>query len=176
MADLYGLLHQLDLTWRKDMNIVKNDSDQREFLANQIDLVLRSFWAFEPEGSLERWQVRRVRRYLNWYWRHIQVLRANDLETALRVLCKPPVVELAGLQHRTDGRRTFMMMNRLDPTTDLGLGLVLENERLMRIANSTTTSLHEVMEAFRTRNHEAIHQFFRSVYEEAKAQGGAFPE
>jgi len=171
-ADLYALLHQID--WAATYEDVRDR--EHEFLKGQLDLLLRSAWAFVPGETVERWQVRRVRRLLNWYWRQVQVQEAPSISVALEVLSKPPSVELVGQQLRTGEGRTYMMMTRLDPTVELSLGLITEDERLLRIADQVNHNLEEVMEAFRTRDHEELKIFFAGVFERAKQMGGALPE
>jgi hypothetical protein len=68
-ADLYALLHQLGWAMINDAQVVATDETQCRYLADQIDLILRSFWAFDQPFPRDEWQVRRLRRYLNWYWR-----------------------------------------------------------------------------------------------------------
>lgn len=171
-ADLYAILHQID--WAA----IHEDARDREheFLQEQLDLLLRSAWAFVPGETVERWQVRRVRRLLNWYWRQAQVQEAPNIEIALDLLSKPPSVELVGQQLRTGAGRTYMMMTKLDPTVEFSLGLITEDERLLRIVNQVNHNLEEVMEAFRTRDHQQLKVFFAGVFESALQMGGALPE
>jgi hypothetical protein len=105
----------------------------------------------------------------------VQVQEAPTISVALEVLSKSPNVELVGQQLRTGEGRTYMMMTRLDPTVELSLGLITEDERLLRIADQVNHNLKEVMEAFRTRDHEEIKIFFAGVLERAKQMGGALP-
>ena len=170
-ADLYALLHQID--WSATYKDARGQ--EHEFLQEQLDLLLRSAWAFVPGETVERWQVRRVRRLLNWYWRQVQVQKAPDIEVALEVLSKPPSVELVGQQLRTRAGRTYMMMTKLDPTVELSLGLITEDERLLRIVNQVNHNLEEVMEALRSRDHRQLKIFFTGVFESAKQMGGALP-
>ena len=174
-ADVYALLHQLDWASIYDRRKVTDPAATKEFLASQIDLVIRSFWAFEPKGANNEWQVRRLRRYLNWYWRQIQVLRAPDLATALLIFRNPPKVEIAGLDQLARGRRVLARLDRRDPTTHLEMGIVLEDERLLRIQEGPSTSLVALLAAFRDGLHEDIKAFFRAAFEIADQTGGALP-
>jgi hypothetical protein len=177
-ADVYALLHQLGWASIYDSANVSTDAQRCEFLAREIDLVIRSFWAFEPRPfPLDEWQVRRLRRYLNWYWRHAQVKRAApNLGVAIAALARRPSIELAGMRQRVVGRRHFASLTKRLPGDQLSMALVLEDERLMRISNSVVTNLDELLNAFRTGNHKAIQQFFNAVYEYAENWGGALPK
>jgi hypothetical protein len=174
-ADTYALLHQLDWASVYKRESVNDDASTKRFLANQIELIIRSFWAFEPAGVNREWQVRRLRRYLNWYWRHIQVSRAPDLSAAILTLSRPAKVEIAGIDQIARGRRLLARLDRLDDTTQLEMGVVLEDERLLRIQESPSTGLHALLTAFQTGAHEEIKSFFRAVYEIASQMGGALP-
>jgi hypothetical protein len=177
MADLYAALHELDYaicndTTGKDL---RSDEARHEELKQTLDDVLRSHWAFVDEPPVNRWQARHVRRFLNWYWRRVQVVRAPSFDVALRVLSEPPAIEIAGLEHSVGGRRIYVHLDRFDPTTDLSLGLVAENAQLLKVVDSTNANLRELVRAFSERNHEAIKTFFQTVYEEARQINGALP-
>jgi hypothetical protein len=169
-ADSYAILHQLDLARRYDGGLL-DDQPARLFLAAQVELAINSFWAFDASTGSE-WQIRRIRRYLNWYWRLIQIENAPDLETALRVFRRQPAIEIGGLYQVARGRRVIALLERVDPSTQLEIGLVLENDRFHRVADSTNTNLRELLRAFTKGDHEAIRGFFRSVYDMAEQTNG----
>ncbi|MBO0951181.1 SAVED domain-containing protein [Fibrella forsythiae] len=173
MADLYALLHQLDYMLHYERQAVI--SRQREFLTEQLDLILRSTWAFIPGLVVNRWQVRSIRRLLNWYWRHVQVQQSRTLSTTFSVLAQPPAIELIGPMLSVGGGRIYASMTHLDPTVELSLGMVLENAKFLRILNGMNSNLPALMDAFRTRQHQAIKIFFLGVFETAKQLGGALP-
>jgi hypothetical protein len=175
-ADLYALVHELSWVMTHEASTVPTEEKQCEFLAAQVDLVIRSFRAFDRPFPRDEWQVRRLRRYLNWYWRHVQVKRAApNLAVALGALARRPSIELAGMRLRVAGHRILANVTKRVHGDDLSLALVLEDERLMRVGESVVTNLSELLNAFRVGNHEAITQFFNAVYEEAKNWGGALP-
>ncbi|HIG73789.1 MAG TPA: SAVED domain-containing protein [Bacteroidetes bacterium] len=177
MADLYAALHELDYAIRNDTTgqDLRSDEARHEALKQILDDVLRSHWAFVEDRPVTRWQARHVRRFLNWYWRRVQVVRAPSLDIALRVLSEPPAIEIAGLEHSVGGRRIYVHLDRLDPTTDLSLGLVAENAQLLKVVDSTNANLRELARALSNGDHEAIKTFFQTVYEEARQIDGALP-
>jgi hypothetical protein len=175
-ADLYGLLHQIDFLVRRTELDPADPKAVRLALIEQIDLIVRSFWAFEPPRQfLDRWQVRRLRRYLNWYWRKAQLERTDDLAAAYRLLARPPTIEIVGLRQQVGGRRHYMLLNEFDPRTDFELGLVMEDERMLRIPHSRTTRLTDLIDAFRSRDHDKIGVLMQRVFEAARERGGALP-
>lgn len=174
-ADTFALLHQLDWTRIHDRETVDNDSKKKSFLASQIELILRSFWAFDPNPPVNTWQVRRLRRYMNWYWRFVQISRAKTLKQALMLFRKQPHVELAGLKQFARGRRFFNRIDKFDPTVQLELAIVLENDRLFRIPETPSASLTNLLEAFAHGKHDEILNYFRTVFEGANSNDEALP-
>ena len=51
MADAYAIFHQLDHAIRTDRARLKDDVAQISFIREQIELAIRSFWAFDPLGE-----------------------------------------------------------------------------------------------------------------------------
>jgi hypothetical protein len=179
IADLYAILHQLDYTMRTDRARVADEAKQLSFIADQIGLALQSFWAFDPRPPQARWQERRLRRYLNWFWRRVQVLRARDLDkeqlaTALRTLGRQPTIELAGLEYRLGPGRIFVALDRMRVGEHLEIGLVLEDQRFWRAGSAGNMSLEALVAAFIQHDHEAIQLFFNSLFENVSATGGVF--
>lgn len=174
-ADAYALLHQLDSQRVRDRRVVEDAKAQVTFLKEQLRLMLNSYWAFEPPAPIYEWQVRRVRRYLNWYWRLAQLEQVQDITIAIRLLSRPPHVELAGIHQIVRPPRHFCSVERLDENSMLELAIVLENYKLHRISETSAANLRQLLAAFRDRNGDEILKFFRLVYEEARDKGGELP-
>ena len=52
MCDLYGVLHELDWETDEDPTLANDFDHYRRRLGDLIDLVLRTFWSFEPDAPL----------------------------------------------------------------------------------------------------------------------------
>lgn len=174
-ADTFALLHQLDWMRAAHPGRVDSEDKRRALLADQIDIILRSFWAFDPHPPILEWQIRRLRRYMNWYWRSVQIRRSRTLTQVLRLLRRQPHVELAGLHQFARGRRTLVRLDRFDGSTQLELALVLEDDRLFRVQENPNASLNGLLEAFTLGKHTDIRTFFATVFEGAKLTGGHLP-
>jgi hypothetical protein len=172
MADTYALLHQLDRAIRGGH--IGDENDQQQFLADQIGLAIASFWAFEPAPPHHEWQERRLRRYLNWYWRRVQIRDAPDLRTALTTLARRPSIEIAGFKYRTGGGRHYVLLNEPRPGDVPEIGLVLEDGRFTRRGTTTDLGIEALMRAFGEQDRPAIDVFFNSLMEHTKQTGGAF--
>lgn len=175
IADTYALFHQLDFVLRHEPERLETGDLQRAFLTDQIDLAIQSFWAFEPLAPHYEWQERRLRRYMNWFWRRVQVNRAPNLATAVQTLSRQPAVEVAGLQYRTGRGRVFVVLNQRRPGHELEIGLVLEDERFLRMGSAGNMSIEAALGAFAEHKHEEIALFFNSLFENVRATGGVFP-
>lgn len=170
-ADAYALIHQLDF-YRTKLPDLLDEKGAIRFLFEQTDLVLRSFWAFDEETGSE-WQVRRIRRYLNWYWRLAQLQRATRIGVAMSLFAAKPYVELCGMQQVSRGRRTFAKLDKLDRATHLEMAIVMENEKLYRITEGPNTRLYDLLCQFLHGGHEEIKSIFNAVFDIAEGQGSA---
>jgi hypothetical protein len=89
-------------------------------------------------------------------------------------LARRPAIELAGVVQRAAGRRVLANITRAIPGEHLELGIVLENEQLLRIGNSPVMNIEALLAAFVVGDHASIQQFFNAVYEEAASRNGQF--
>jgi|GEM_PF-3052911 len=176
-ADSYALLHQLDWHAGRFPAELATEPAKCAFLVTQVERVVRSFWAFESLPPVREWQVRRLRRYLNWYWRYTQLRMVNgSLSTAIRLLSRPPHVEISGLHQYARGQRVYYRLDKPDARTSPEVALVLENERLLRVPNSTTFNITELLNAFQAGHHDDIMRCFVGIFERAQDVGGGLPQ
>lgn len=171
MADSYAFLHQLDRAMRVEGLVA---AEAQHFLVDQIGLAIASFWAFEPATPNMEWQERRIRRYLNWYWRRVQLRSAPDLRVALRTLSRRPAIEVAGFKYRTGGGRHLVIVNEPRPGDTPEVGIVLEDGRFHRLGSTTDLGIEALMRAFGEGDRAAIDRFFNSLFEHLRATGGVF--
>jgi hypothetical protein len=168
-ADLYAILHELD---RAGALPAVDDANSHRVLKHRvavlIDLVVRSFWAFEPLAPepLERMEIRRIRRYLNWYWQWERVLMSKNRLQMVRILARKPILEIAGLDLHAESRRVYVSLQRLDKRVGLELAVVLDDEELRRVPSSVTVPIEELVAAFRARDHGQIQVFVSRLFAE----------
>jgi hypothetical protein len=175
MCDLYGVLHELDLESMTDPDLIRDFDRYKRRVSELIDLVLRSYWVFERPAPLVELEVRRIRRYLNWYWQRERVRRSNSSLQLAAILGRQPVIELAGLATRAEGRRHYASLLRRDRDVGLEIAVVLDSEQLFRIKSGVNTPIEELVAAFRNKDHEQIHEFFRRAFAEAEMTGNVLP-
>jgi hypothetical protein len=120
-------------------------------------------------------QERRLRRYLNWYWRRVQFRESPDLCKALRLLARQPCIEISGLHRRIGSERVFIVLHEPNGFDRLHIGIVLEDGRLERRGSSADASIEELLRAFSLHDQHAIERFFNAICDHVKQKGGAFP-
>ena len=170
MCDLFGILHELDLEGEEAGADFRLFSAVQRRVVQLIDLVVRSYWAFEESPERTRMEYRRIRRYMNWYWQLTRVAHARSLVQIAAILARKPVVEIAGLESRAEGRRHYASLERLDSGAAYEMCIVLDNERLHRISSGPTASLMELLGAFRHSHHEALVKLFTQLFEHVGAE------
>jgi hypothetical protein len=175
-ADAYAQFHQLDFLSRRQTAALPNDRKKLDVLVDQVGIALSSFWAFEPVPPVAEIQERRLRRYLNWYWRRVQLRESPNFRTALALLARQPCIEISGLRRRIGAERIYVVLQEPGGFERLHVGVVLEDGRLQRLGSSTDVSIEELVRAFAKHDREAIDRFFNALFEHVKQTGGAFPE
>ncbi|MEW5918582.1 MAG: SAVED domain-containing protein, partial [Gemmatimonadota bacterium] len=174
-ADTFAIFHEIDFQHYLQLASGASPPDVKQSLAAQVEQILLSFWAFDGPPPHVEMQVRRVRRYLNWYWRLAQIRRAESPLDAVALFGRSPAVELAGVPLRTDGERRVYHLLQETPAMRPEVALVLENEKLVRLTESDSTSLAHLIQSFRNGDHAALAAWFRPVFELAKDVGDVYP-
>ncbi|UXI66018.1 hypothetical protein [Tahibacter amnicola] len=168
IADAYGTLHQVDYVVRQRQDHVLNDADLIGYLRTSITEAIDAFWSFEPAEPITVWQERRLRRYLNWYWRRIEIAHAIDLSDAMTRLCRPPVIELTGPPIMTDARRVYLDLGRMRGSDNPEIALIDDRNRLQRFPSDQNLSIPGLLDAFRSRRKDVIDKFFESLIDHAR--------
>jgi len=130
---------------------------------------------FQPPPPHYEFQERALRRFMNWFWRQVQIRRAVDLQSAIRLLARQPAIEIAGLQYRTGGGRVLVVLNEARLGRLLEIGIVLEDGEFERMSSVTGMDIVSAMDAFGRQDHEAVRLFFNAVFEEFRSKGSVFP-
>lgn len=160
VADYYALLHEAH--WSRSAS---GTVEKRIALADLIDFMLRAIWAFDHGTGVE-WQMRRLRRYLNWYWQLGIIERGPSEVEAMRVLARVPRIEFAGLdQYVRDQWRLVTDLERSRSRPALELAVITDRGLLKRLPSSTTLPLGDLVDRFLQHDHSEIGTFFRAVHE-----------
>jgi hypothetical protein len=162
-ADVWAMLHEFALA-RQDGGGV---DDVRSFFMRIAGAAIEVFWAFdEGRQPLARMQVRRVNRYLLWYWQLVRLEAASSRSEVFEVLAQRPIIELAGLRLLARGERVFQELAP-DRAANLELG-VLHAHALHRLPEGPAMPLSDLLEGFRTRNGARVLTALRAAYDQIR--------
>jgi hypothetical protein len=122
---------------------------------------LDTFLAFDAIGDRERIEIRRLNRYLIWYWQLLMLERCLDLEGVLHVLANRPLIELAGPKVETSDNRVYYT---LDPAKfDEPELCVVHRQRIVRYGHAPGARVKDVLLGFRERNKNKIREALKSI-------------
>ncbi|AKT40067.1 SAVED domain-containing protein [Chondromyces crocatus] len=165
-ADVWGMLYERSLT-----ELVSPDEIDRpaRFFQALIRIATETMWAFDDDGQpLRMIQVRRLNRYLIWYWQYLlleaAVLRDAGLTEVLALLAQRPIIELAGPTPLSQDERVYYP---LDASRMMTPELCVYHQgRLHRHGVRIDFSLAELIEGVRERNGDAILDVLRAAAEQ----------
>lgn len=169
-ADVWAMLYEYNFSksYHRSDIITGNES---AFFAGLIEIALSTMWSFDDAGvDLRQIQIRRMNRYLNWYW---QLLRLEDrrnssVNEAIKILAAPPLIELKGLIPKTENRRIFHRLDRFE-TDDLEIGVFWEN-RIIRTGNLGFFRIEDLVNGFKKRDNEQIKRVLNGLYKNVSTQ------
>jgi hypothetical protein len=114
-ADVWALLYEHALS---ELASRAEVLDPQRFFMDLIRVATETMWAFDDDGSpLGEIQVRRLSRYLIWYWQYLHLERGTGrgapmtLEEILALLAERPVIELAGPAVVARDERVFFALD-----------------------------------------------------------------
>jgi hypothetical protein len=157
-ADVWAFLHDysIELAGTNPSN-----QDTRAFFINVVTVALDTFWAFDANGDQQRIEIRRLNRYLIWYWQLLRLELSSDLTGVLRVLANRPVIEIAGPKVESLNNRIYYS---LDPArfNEPELGL-LYKQRIIRYGHAPGARVKDILIGFRDRDKNKIRDALKSI-------------
>lgn len=165
-ADVWTILYEHALT---DLQSPSEIDKTARFFQRLIRVATETMWAFDDDGQpLRQIQVRRLNRYLIWYWQYLLLERAADRETSLddvlEMFAQRPVIELAGPTMMTLGERVFFALDTARVVTpEL---CVYHQGRLYRHGTRIDFPISGLLDGFRERNADAILDVLRAAVEQ----------
>ncbi|AEA42426.1 SAVED domain-containing protein [Fluviicola taffensis] len=159
-ADVYALLHDLAFHPTTKSNIV-------QFVTKKIELAILTMWAFDDLNPGTRLQVRRIGRYLIWYF---QLLRIQDfcdtLDNILEALSEKPVIELRMVGITSPDKQRLELELTNYKKEDLAIAVFHENKFRSFPFNHGQLSLDQLMDGFKNHDHEKIIGVMRQLVHE----------
>ena len=110
-------------------------------------------------------QIRRLNRYLIWYWQHARIERnGNSLSEIGRILAEKPVIELNGLKSKEENNRFYYLFEQR-PNQPLELGVFHEN-KVIRKGSASNMLIEEMVKGVEEMNGASVLKVVRSFLEE----------
>ncbi len=166
-ADVWAMLHEHALT---ELSPGADVAGSPRFFAEMIRVATETMWAFDDDGPpLTHIQIRRLNRYLIWYWQYLHVERAtNDartkLDDILALLADKPVLELAGPPIVARDERVFFELDhRRMGVPELA---IYHRGKLHRHGSRLDFPITELLEGVRARDGHKILGVLRSTFEQ----------
>lgn len=163
-ADVWAMVHEYKFSSIHERDITK---DEVSFFKQLILTATEMMWAFEERSSsLSEMQVRRVNRYLIWYWQYVRLSDENcdNLSKVISILADKPVIELRGPSLKASGPRVLNSFERIDQNS-LEIGVLWKNA-IERRASGSSIDLIGLIEGFRKKDGSAIISTLTSLYDQ----------
>ena len=158
-ADVYGLINEYSYILNSDQAI----SNPRDFFLASIDVATETMWSFDDLGrNLDEIQIRRLNRYINWYWQFVLIEKDGaTVESIINILKEKPVIELNGLKSKEFDNRFFLDLNRRR-AGHLEIAVFKDN-MISRHGSSSPIPLESLIEGVKKMNGEIIKDVLRGL-------------
>lgn len=167
IADVWAMLHEYSYS---KTYYSEDTKSEKEFFKHTIDIATRTMWAFDDlDPNTEEMQIRRVNRYLIWFWNHLAIedRSCQNLEHIISILANKPLLEIRGLDIRAQVQRTIYRLTGFK-TEELEIGYLDPSGKIRRASNAGGFQLNEVIRGFRERNGERILSQLKSWYHQLR--------
>ncbi|MEO1254711.1 MAG: SAVED domain-containing protein [Bacteroidota bacterium] len=115
-ADVYAILSDF-----KYSSIFHSDKveDIKSYILDSIDAAVETMWSFIDAGEdVVQFQIRTLNRLLIWYWQYVMIeSKADSLFQVIEILTNRPTIEIAGLDMKLRGHRTYYVLNEKTAST-----------------------------------------------------------
>jgi len=167
IADAWAMIHEFGYS---RLHYAMDVKDVKAFFKTLIDIATKTMWAFDDlDPNVEEMQIRRVNRYLIWYWIYLKIddRSCQNLENIIDILALKPIIEIRGLDIRAQSQRTIFRLTNYK-TEELELGYFDLKARILRASNSGGLQINELVKGFKERNGEKILKQLKSWYDQIR--------
>lgn len=164
VADVWAMLHEFAYSQSYYSQETKNE---KAFFRQLIDVATKTMWAFDDlDPNTDEMQVRRVNRYLIWYWNYIQIddRSCTSLLDIVNILANKPIIELRGLDIRAQAQRTILRLTGYK-VEELEIGYFQLDGKILRASNAGGFQLNELVRGYRERDGEKILKQLKALYQ-----------
>jgi hypothetical protein len=163
LADVWSLVNDFGRAVRAGETVA--GSAAAPFFRERLRVMTATFWTFDAADlPLSTIPVRRLNRYLIWYWIRIALEIVDDLDGVMRLLGTKPILELSGPRVRVIGGRVVF---DLDPACFDGveLGLLHDGYRMVRVGTRAGAEVQALLHAVRAGNETSFLAVLRGVFD-----------
>jgi len=169
IADVWAMIHE----YAYSKTYYNGETrDEKAFFLDMIDTASKTMWAFDDlDPNTEEMQIRRVNRYLFWYWNYLQIedRSCKTLEDIIAILANKPLVEIRGLDIRAQSQRTIYRLSGFK-TEELEMGYLDPTGQIRRASNAAGGfQINEVVKGFVERNGQKILDQLKSWYHQIRS-------
>lgn len=157
-ADVYAILNEYGYHTKMFGEIL----NPKEFFLATINTAVETMWSFDDNGiELEEIQIRRLNRYMIWYWQYARIETAgDDINDIIAILEQKPVIELNGLKTKEENNRFyFILEQRKNQPLELG---VFHNNQLIRNGSATNLLIENLIKGVKEMKGDLILNVMRS--------------
>lgn len=158
-ADVYALLHEYAYTTENEKS-----PDPKRVFCEAIDFMLETMWSFDTFSSPGSMQMRRINRYLIWYYLYLRI-ESDDcegLEDILEILGTKPDLEIKGLKAVADPEGRLIARFSGHQLHDLGIATIYRNHLKRMGFEYGGLPLDELIEGFKKRDGKLIKSALRN--------------
>lgn len=160
-ADVYAILNN----YQFEMHYNSAHLKPKEYFLNSIDTAMETMWSFDDRGKeLKEIQVRRVSRYLMWYWQYaaIQAVENESFESIVSILFNKPVIEINGLKMYERNNRIVYDLSEFVGLLEIA---IFRNNEVVRDGAASNLKLRDLIQGFKTMNSDIIKSVMKSFYD-----------
>lgn len=164
VADVWAMLHEFAYSQSHYNHEAKNE---KVFFRQLIEVATKTMWAFDHlDPNTDEMQVRRVNRYLIWYWNHIQIddRSCTSLRDIVNILANKPILEIRGLDIRAQAQRTIYRLTGFR-VEELEIGYFQQGGKILRASNAGGFQLNELVKGYRERDGEKILKQLKALHQ-----------
>lgn len=157
-ADVYALLH--DHAWSKIFDDHYDEQSYKNWFLKTIEVMVETMWSFNDNGEeLKEFQIRRMNRFLIWYWQSIRIKYANSLQEIADILSEKPIIEFSGLLIRASNQRVFYDLEKMAGT--IGEMAIYASGKVTR---TTPPNYEKLVEGFKKLDGSMIKDTLEMLY------------
>jgi hypothetical protein len=167
IADVWAMIHEYSFS---KLYYSQETKSVKDFFVNMIDIATKTMWSFDDlDSNNEEMQIRRVNRYLFWYWNYLQIedRGCSTIEDIIYKLANKPVIEIRGLDIRAQAQRTIFRLTNFK-IAELELAYLDLSGKIIRASNAGGIQIDEMVKGFRERNGEKILKQLKSWFHQIR--------